>query len=328
MDAEQQAAPTSPVLEVEAFECSTREGSRLSIWRTVDPAVEQIASVVLVPGFGRRMRHMAAPALYLARNGFTVYRGDLTHHVGLSEETIWDFTLTRGLESVEALVNTALEREGVSEIGVAAASLSARFAIRLASEDERVSGVLGLVGVVDTQRTLSRVFGEDYSLRTEENFFEYAEFEKKRIHGPPFWYDWHGAGWVGIEGTIEELGRINRPIANICGSDDDWVSLEEVQRAFEAAPAGPRHLVELPHAEHELSSNPVAAQTMLEELTRYALLLFGGASEAPSLCTPDFDELAEQIVYERRAEAEQLQATNDQGGQNEVRSFSDDRPAT
>jgi acyl transferase len=293
-----------PAIAVELLEVPSREDARVAIWRLRPVGTEPIGCIAMVPGFARRMRHLAVPALFMAMNGITVYRCDLTHHVGLSEGEIEEFTFTHALESMRALLETTLESEGLDSVGLVTVSLSMRPAVRLAAEDERVAGVLGLVGVVNTQRTLAKVFGEDHSLRTSDNLLPYVTYENHRIAGPPFWRDWHLNRWVSLHDTINDLRCVERPVVNICGSDDDWVDIADVKLAFAEMP-GARHIVELPHAEHELSSNPVAADRMLRELSRQALVRFCGAAEDTLVVGPDFEEVAGQIMLERRIEAEQ-----------------------
>lgn len=308
MSRDELTTDTEVSIAVDALEMRSSEDVNVAIWRLRPVDMEPVGCVAMVPGFARRMRHLAAPALFMARNGITVYRCDLTHHVGLSGGEIEEFTFTRALESMRALLEATLEQEDAESIGLVTASLSMRFAVRLAAEDERVAGVLGLVGVVDTQRTLTKVFGEDHSQRTADNLPDYVAYENKRIEGPPFWRDWHANRWVSLDGTIEDLRRVKAPVVNICGSDDDWVDIADVKKAFAETP-GPRHIVELPHAEHELSSNPVAADAMLRELSHQALTRLCGAHEDTVVRAPDFEELAAQITLERRAEAEQAATT-------------------
>ncbi len=288
-------------LDIQRFETTTDSNAQLQIWRMSNPQIEPVGTVAVVPGFARRMRHMTAPALFLANNGFTVYRCDLTHHVGLSDGSIEQFTFSRALDSIRTFINFT---NGIhcERIGVVAASLSMRMAIRLAASSDEVAGIVGLLGVVDTQSTLARVFGEDYTLRTADDLLPFVEYEKKRIEGPPFWHDWLENGWVGLDGTIAELRQVECPIVNLCGSDDDWVKLADVKRVFGQGRNGHRVIVELPHAEHELSRSPVAAQMMLSEMTRRARVLFAGMDADAEVNCPSFDELAAQMVWERQVE--------------------------
>jgi len=284
----------------------------VALWRTgsLDPS----APVALVaPGFARRIRHMAPVAHYLAANGFRVYRCDYLDHVGLSDGDIYDFTMTSMYESQRAALEVIEQCETCRPV-VVAASLANRTAIRLLAGNDRLAGLIGIVGVVDTRKTLTKVFGEDWVAMSAEDHphhAEYerkiagghAEFERKRIRGATWWKDWNAGNWISLEATIADLRTVAQPAINFCGSSDDWVALADVEHAFEMGNGGSRRLIELPYVEHELSSNPVAGQTVMREVVRLAAELTGVEDER-DLVEPGFDQIMAQVMYERTLENE------------------------
>lgn len=288
---------------IEPLETSTSVGRRVAVWRTGGdaPAGESPVALVL-PGFARRMRHMSAVALYLADAGFAVYRCDYLDHVGLSDGSIFDFTMSSMYESQAAALELVHKREG-REAVIVAASLANRTALRLAAQTEGVVGLIGIVGVVDSRRTLHKVFGEDYATYSVEQVPDHVVFENRRIRGLSWHEDWHAANWAGIDGTVEDLRGLDCPVVNFCGTDDDWVAIADVNRVFAKGAGGPRRLIELPYVEHELSSNPVAGQALMRELVREAAACAG--TDAPGAeAEPTFARIAEQVLYERSFEAE------------------------
>src|SRR4051794_34144351 len=123
------------------------EGKRsIAVWRMAGGAPDPPIAFV-APGFTRRMRHMAPVALYLAANGFTVYRCDYLDHVGLSDGDVYDTTITSMYESQRATLDLITECEKRPPV-VVAASLANRTAVRLAARSEHVAGLIGIVGVV------------------------------------------------------------------------------------------------------------------------------------------------------------------------------------
>lgn len=283
---------------------TTDEGEHVAIWRMAARG-ERVGAVALVPGFCRRMRHMAPIAAYLASSGLTVYRCDAVNHVGLSEGEVESFTMSSMARALSALLEVMAEEEDADAFGVIAASLSMRAAIRAAVSDPAIAAVIGMVGVVHARRTLHVVFGEDYAaLALDELPGEYAVFEDKRIGGRNFLADFYDANWGSLESTIEDLREQTTPVLNYCASNDDWVDIEDVRVAFEQGAGGRRRIIELPFAEHELTKNPVAGQLLLDGMTEEALAIAGAAGS--ELRPPPFEELAAQSIFERRFEADRL----------------------
>jgi hypothetical protein len=256
----------------------------IAIWRScAADSTRQGPVAIVASGFARQMRHMAAVARYLTRNGFVVFRCDYLDHVGHSDGEIWDFTMTGMYESLAALVEFISQREQAESIVVVAASLASRPAFRLAACDRRVAGVVGLVGVVNVQYTLQRVFGLDPATPLSEIPPDhYVDFERKRMSSLHFCTDIQTQGWLDAEGTRTDLARARCPITNFCGSSDDWVKVAEVRDVLGAAGG---------------SRNPVAGQALMSQVSRTALAYAGMTAREPH--EPNFEELAAQVLYER-----------------------------
>jgi hypothetical protein len=225
---------------------------------------------------------------------------------------MWDFTLTGMYDTLRSTLDFVATVERSERIVIVAASLAARPGIRLAAEDARVAGLIGIVGVVNTRYTLAKVFGSDHAALSIEEIPPdgYVEFERKRIGGIGFYRDWYAGHWVDVEGTHRDIARVQCPIVNFCGSADDWVDVAEVKNVFATA-GGLAHVIELPFVEHELAKNPVAARMLLLEVTRSTLAY--ARDEQPNeqtVAEPDFAQLAAQIPYERRVERERIAPTS------------------
>ncbi|MGL5828160.1 MAG: hypothetical protein ACRC0L_01165 [Angustibacter sp.] len=298
-------AARAEVAEIEELSVDLPDGRSVAIWRTGSNAEYPERVAIVAPGFMRRMRSTALTARLLADNGFVVYRCDYADHIGLSSGNIWDFTLSTMYESLAALYRQVLAIEGVAPILVTA-SLSARLAFRLAALNRQVAGIVAIVGVVDTQFTFERVFGEDFSplIGTDLADDRSAIFEGKEIHGRTFLQDWADGRWLKADDARADIAQADCPIINFCGTSDDWVDIGTVKEYFGSG-GQERSLVQLPFVGHELSKNPVAAQTILREVTRSALQFTGSPPQSPVNDVP-FPTLAAQIPYERRFEAARL----------------------
>jgi acyl transferase len=298
---------TATHLQVKESDVLTDDGARVAVWRTVndDRSVRQ-TPVLVLPGFGRRMRHMAVVARHLAENGFVVYRSDLRNHVGLSEGEIEQFSLTDALEGARAVGERIIEAENAGGLVVVAASLSFRIAIRMATLDSYVKGIVGLVGVVDTRYTLSQAFGADFFALPRPEWPSYAEFERYQISAASFGPDCMDRGWLELSDCIDELERVSCPVTNFCGGNDKWVRIEDIRRAFATSQEAGRLLIEMPDSEHELARNPVAVNGMLRDVTHSVreAALENEAGNDGDVVDLSFDAMAAQTIFERRYEAE------------------------
>lgn len=279
------------------------DGRKMAVWRSgPEKPAEPGRIAIVAQGFCRRMRHMAALSRYLVDNGFVVYRCDYVDHVGLSEGNVFDFKLGGSIyNSVARLHDYVLETTGVQDVVLIAASLAARAAFRLAAERTGIAGIIGIVGVVNTRYTLHRACGVDFGSREPEDWGEeLSNFEGKKTLLRTFTREWRDGHWMEVAHTLQDLRKITCPVVNFCGTSDDWVDVEEVKQVFGQSESNCK-VVQLPYVEHELKRNPVAAQTILREVTRCALQ-FAGAPENVNVIETSFLTLAEQIPYERRFE--------------------------
>lgn len=307
MSIESEGAGAGRVREISPERIEMPDGRGLVTWRNEPEGGDRERRVAVVaPGFARRMRHVAGLARALVDNGVTVYRCDYIDHVGLSDGQIWDFTLTGMYDSLRALVANVRDVEGLdTELVVVASSLGARPALRLAARHpDGIAGLVNVVGVVDTRYTLRRVFEDDLSRYPAEHWgpADYVEFEGKRINALRFRKSWLEDGWLDTAETEREITAVSCPIVNYCGSSDDWVEVAEVKRIYGVGGSGARRVVELPFVEHDLARNPVAAQTVLREVTRSTLTYVGAGTD--DIAETSFLDLAVQLPYERRFEAE------------------------
>lgn len=277
----------------EQHETRLPDGRRVAIW-TVAPAKGPVHPLPLVvgAGFARRMHHFAAVALYGAYNGFFVCRYDPVNHVGLSDGDMWDFTLSESRDSLRVAIDWTFERTG-QRPAVIATSLTARMAYQIAAETDRVARVITAVGVVNVRATLAKVFEQDYSTDP----VPIAEFEGKKISGPRFLADAHAQNWWSLASTTAFLQRAQQPITTFIGTEDDWVDPADVNAAFSDQPGGPRRILSLERAPHDLSRDPAVARTffllMLEELLGTC-----GVDRKP--VDPPFEALMDQSLVERR----------------------------
>ncbi len=286
-------------IEFEAHRVALPFERHLGIWSLAPASGPSFATpLVIASGFGRRMHHLGAIALYAAHNGFVTHRYDPLNHVGVSHGEMVDFTMTDGLESLRIAVEWASRRSAGSPVGVVATSLGARVAYRLASQSDRVAFVVTAVGVVNLRRTLEVVIGRDYSVVPQAEMPEHVEVEKHPIRASRFVEDAHGGGWYPLDTTVGELAKTAHPIVNFLAEEDTWVDASEVRDAFTRGNAGPRALYTLTRSKHDFARDPAVARTFLVRSTQAVMTLAGGA--VSDVREPAFDALTEQAIFERR----------------------------
>jgi acyl transferase len=274
--------------------------AEIELWRQSPLKVSGIGDmmpVVVAGGFGKRMNHGAGLALYLAGNGFDVYRYDTLDHVGLSSGCMLDFTMTRGLLSMRTVVDW-VSRETGSKVHVVAGSLSARMAYRLLAESDVVANLITIVGVVNLGATLARVLGHDYAAESHESLPEVMTVEGHEVRARPFWVDVHENKWLGKEPCRDELLRSHQPVTAILAKDDLWVDQGEVRDVLTAQSRRQLGIVSLGGAVHDLGRNMVAARNLYITVCSAAMGFEGRTATEPE--EPSFQMVVAQSLYETR----------------------------
>lgn len=279
------------------------DGREIFIWYNRPHGDEALrGTILLAPGFCRRMYNLSSMALYLVANGFEVYRYDPLNHLGPSTGELADFTMSSGQESMERVLDWLATEHGITSLGMVATSLSARIAYRLVGLRPALRYLVTAVGVTHLQDTLHRVFGVDHMAQPVHELPPTVSFEDKyEITTYPFATDAHEHGWNHAATTRAELDRVHVPIAAFIARNDDWVLEREVEEALDLAHRPERQLYKLEGTGHNLGQNPRVAQAMLCEMTRSVMALAGGHEELPVLPRePSFEEITEHLIYERR----------------------------
>lgn len=283
----------------------TDDGREIAVWRSghETPRAERRGTLLLTPGFCKRMYNLATLTQYLAFNGFEVYRYDPLDHLGPSTGELPDYTMSTGHYSMKTVLDWLHRERDVASVGMVATSLSARNAYRMVSERDDIDFLLTAVGVTDVKATLARVFGVDYGALTEaEQLPEVVMFEDKHpIRARRFWADGRESDWWAPEPTREELDSVSIPIVAFAARGDDWVLEEEVEAALNLEAHPERQLCKLAGSGHDLSRNPKVAQAVLLDLTGTAMSLAKGERGRHAVDRePTFTQITSQIIKERR----------------------------
>jgi ubiquinone/menaquinone biosynthesis C-methylase UbiE/alpha-beta hydrolase superfamily lysophospholipase len=215
--------------------------------------------VLLAPKYGETKKNCLQLAYLLAANGFSVLRFDHTFHVGESEGEMTQFSLPNAVEDLLASLDYLQQSHSAEDVIVVANSLSFRSALRAAAIDSRIARLVGLVGVVNLQHTLARVYHEDiigtYLAGKEWGVTDILGFN---IDGRIFLGTAVESGMHSLDGTLCDVRATEIPICYLYAGDDPWVRWEDVEEVFKNRPK--TELIKVSGAMHELRENPKAAE--------------------------------------------------------------------
>lgn len=273
------------------------DGRKLVLWSLTPSQGIGAVPLVIGSGFARRMDHFGPLALYLANAGFSVFRYDSLDHVGLSDGQMESYTLSAGLRSLQTAIAWTCAHRNAPAVGLIATSLTARLAYQILAETPQIAFLVTAVGVVDVRATLQHVFGCDYTAMDTAELPEAVLFERQRIAPRRFYQDYHERCWGSAQQSAAALAPAPQPIVAFVTREDPWVDGARVREVL-AHGRGRRRVLELTGSGHDLGRNPAVARTFMKRVTQTVLDL----SEHPQLAyrEPEFSELAEQALVERR----------------------------
>ncbi|MFD3440627.1 hypothetical protein ACFWU3_24320 [Streptomyces sp. NPDC058685] len=295
-------------MSTECFDVKTKNGRTVAVWRD-GPADDDATGpvVIMAPGFGQRMRSAGVLALMLTYNGATVYRFDALDHVGLSDGEIVDYSVTELMEALTAVVDTALEREGVEAVSMVATSLSALPVMHFAADRKCADNIALMLGVVNGRQTLLKVLDTDYLDWELDDLPPRVHIDKHSVDPRPIVAETRVVNWWELSATIDALSVLDIPVRNFVAADDDWVDIADVRKAFESAGLDQDDVIEVAVSGHALLRNPVALKQLLMDVTRS---LIPGEGE-PAM--PSFEEIVSLRGSERELERHHL--VSREGGQ-------------
>jgi pimeloyl-ACP methyl ester carboxylesterase len=258
-------------------------------------------TVLLVPPFGVSADSLFMPAYVLARNGFRVVRFDPRNHVGRSEGEMYDFTVSSCARDVAAVV-PAVEPDVVVGFSLAAPSV-----LRACAELGSTVPVVMAAGVVNMRHTLREVLDIDYFT---EPCPDHVLVLGEDVNGYEFIEDCRTFGAVEYADTVAEGDKVTAPLTWVAGTEDPWVSFQEVTKFAEGRTAGPTSVVPVPVGTHQFNLNPTIAMTYTKVILDECLRLVG--SEEAGVMPPLHQAIAArkaQARAEAKAEAEALAET-------------------
>ncbi|WP_375320259.1 acyl transferase [Aliivibrio logei] len=280
-------------------------GQTIRVWETLpkENTERKNNTILIASGFARRMDHFAGLAEYLSSNGFHVIRYDSLHHVGLSSGDINEFSMTIGKNSLLTVIDWLNER-GINNLGLIAASLSARIAYEIANEID-ISFLVTAVGVVNLRDTLERALKYDYLQLAIHDLPEDLDFEGHNLGSEIFVTDCFKYQWDTLDSTINKMKNSDVPFIAFTANDDNWVKQDEVITLINTLDPTKCKLYSLIGSSHDLGENLVVLRNFYQSVTKAAMALDKGSLDLDVIIIePKFEEVTSVTVKERRLKSQ------------------------
>lgn len=261
--------------------------------------------VVIPPQFEKTARTNLTTTLFLLNNGLNVVRYDNRNHNGNSSGDIVDFTLTGAVEDIgHVMAHVATDpRIDAERVGILGVSIASRAVLEyLAATGASIDAFVSLVGVVNMERTLEAITGDDYVGAKRANPAVTLGCRKVINHvvdWDNFGSDLLASAMDSMSGTRRAIAALGTPTHLIVGEKDPWVAMEDVRDVFHDAPAVVNRYV-LPGSGHELYKNPESAKTAIRTITQTFRQVWGLGIDP--LVEPDMTEVVLQNAKERARE--------------------------
>lgn len=276
-------------------------GQSIRVWETPpkNDTHKKNSTIVIAAGFARRMDHFAGLAEYLSSNGFRVIRYDSLHHVGLSSGQIDEFSMSIGKHSLLIVVGW-LRAKGIQNLGIIAASLSARIAYEVINDID-ASFLITAVGVVNLRDTLEKALKYDYLQLPIDELPDDLDFEGHNLGSKVFVSDCLKNEWDTLGSTFMVVQGLNIPFIAFTANDDSWVKQSDVEKLIDNIDSTQCKLYSLIGSSHDLGENLVVLRNFYESVTRAAVALDKGSLDLDiEIVEPGFEDLTSTTVKERR----------------------------
>lgn len=224
--------------------------------------------VILAPRYGETKKNNLQLAYTLVANGFKVLRFDQTNHIGESDGSMDQFTLSGAASDISAVAHYVDSFCEPDEIALVALSLSSRSGLRACAAESRISRLISVVGMVDMDSTLKAIYKRDFfgelAAGADWRMVDILGFE---IDGKHFHDDLLRSDMKGLDGTMKDAANLEIPILHLCAEDDRWVRREDVEAAFSLCPHA--EVVEVPNVGHEVNENSEALALVFQKVISF-----------------------------------------------------------
>ena len=257
--------------------------------------------VVIAPGYGETKRDYLTLAYFFASNGFHVIRYDHTNHVGESEGTHFDISLSsmkHDFQTVTKFVRQQWPHRPV--IGVAS-SLASRVALKAESEESSLALLILMVGVVDVQGSVATVHQENVFA----NYLNGQVQDSANILGfnvgRHFLHDAITNNFSTLDTTLKDVQALDTQVMYISAGRDAWINDTDLQTFKDVLGSHLSMWLDVPEALHRLQENPKIARTTYRHIIDHCREFLALPSQEHCIQEPNRLDLGRQNRQEKIA---------------------------
>ncbi len=299
-------------------ECWNKRGQRIALYhdkpRDILPPVSPV--VIISPSYGETKKEYIALAYYLASNGFHVLRYDHTDHVGESDGSIVNTTLTAMQQDLHELLDYAQRTWPASPIVLVATGLASRVALKAVSQDRRVTLLVLLSSILDVKATLLAVHQKNLiDAHARGDRLGVINLLGCTINADHWLEDAIKGGYADLKTTVKDAEQIRTPVILFTSENGEAARHESVKELQTALRSGFRRLYVLPESSYHLHENPKRDLAIFRQVTTCCLEQLYPLSSKGPLQEPLPREIARQTRIERERARIQHRMTKSEAGE-------------
>ena len=270
-----------------------------------DTDLSTLPMVVLAPGYGETKRDYLTLAYFFACNGFHVIRYDHTNHVGESQGTHFDISLSSMKYDFQAVVQFVRQQWPQGPVIGVASSLSARVALKAEAEEPALALLVLLVGIVDVQQSVATVHQEDvFANYLNGQIQDSANILGFNV-GQQFLCDAVTNKFSTLNTTLDDVKALRTPVMYVSAGKDAWIERHALDTFKQAIDSHSSKWVDVPEALHRLQENPKVARSTYRQIIQYCREHVGSSLLEATIQEPNRGDLGRQNRQEKFAQPQQ-----------------------
>jgi ubiquinone/menaquinone biosynthesis C-methylase UbiE len=279
----------------------------------IDTDLSTLPVVVLAPGYGETKRDYLTLAYYFATNGFHVIRYDHTNHVGESQGTHFDISLSSMKQDFQTVSQFVRQQWPQSPVIGVASSLASRVALKAEAEKPSLALLVLLVGIVDVQQSVATVHQEDVFANYLNGHIQDSANILGFNVGRHFLHDAITNKFSTLNTTLEDIQALETPVMYISAGKDTWIEETALATFKQSLISRASKWLDVPEALHRLQENPKIARRTYRHIVQHCHENLGLFLLDSDIHEPNRGDLGRQNRQEKLVLQQQSQTHVGQG---------------
>ncbi len=279
----------------------------------IDTDLSTLPVVVLAPGYGETKRDYLTLAYYFATNGFHVIRYDHTNHVGESQGTHFDISLSSMKQDFQTVSQFVRQQWPQSPVIGVASSLASRVALKAEAEKPSLALLVLLVGIVDVQQSVATVHQEDVFANYLNGHIQDSANILGFNVGRHFLHDAITNKFSTLNTTLEDIQALETPVMYISAGKDTWIEETALATFKQSLISRASKWLDVPEALHRLQENPKIARRTYRHIVQHCHENLGLSLLDSDIHEPNRGDLGRQNRQEKLVLQQQSQTHVGQG---------------